>query len=169
MTLTLNIIMGGALTGAAFNSARALGPMVAIGNFTNAWLYMIAPLVGAKMKRTLLLATAALGALTISVNARDDRLPAKFVGNWCLAEHTADHLSFYRRGRCTNPNRVDDWLTISPDGFDVHEMHCKVLVAHANKRGDYLVKFSCGDNLIQNYWFSLFNDRLYVSLTDREP
>ena len=113
MTLTLNIIMGGALTGAAFNSARALGPMVAIGNFTNAWLYMIAPLVGAKMKRTLLLATAALGALTISVNARDDRLPAKFVGNWCLAEHTADHPSFYRRGRCTNPDNVEDWTMSS--------------------------------------------------------
>ena len=47
MTLTLNIIMGGALTGAAFNPARALGPMVAIGNFTDAWLYMTAPLVGA--------------------------------------------------------------------------------------------------------------------------
>jgi glycerol uptake facilitator-like aquaporin len=28
MTLTLNITMGGALTGAAFNQARALGPMV---------------------------------------------------------------------------------------------------------------------------------------------
>ena len=122
-----------------------------------------------KMKRILLLAPAALGALTISVNARDDRLPAKFVGNWCLAEHTADHLSFYRRGRCTNPDGVEDWLTISPDGFDAHEMHCQVLVARANKRGDYLIKFWCGDNLIQNYWFSLFNDRLYVSLTDREP
>jgi MIP family channel proteins len=47
MTLTLNIIMGGALTGAAFNPARALGPMVATGNFTDAWLYMTAPLVGA--------------------------------------------------------------------------------------------------------------------------
>jgi hypothetical protein len=122
-----------------------------------------------KMKRIPLLATAALAALTISANARDDRLPAKFVGNWCLGEHTADHLSFYRRGRCTNPDSVDDWLTISPDGFDAHEMHCKVLVAHANKRGDYLIKFWCDDNLIQNYWFSLFNDRLYVSLTDREP
>jgi hypothetical protein len=31
-----------------------------------------------------------------------------------------------------------------------------VLVARANKRGDYLVKFRCDDNLIQNYWFSLF-------------
>ena len=47
MTVTLNIIMGGALTGAPFNPARALGPMVATGGFTNAWLYMTAPLVGA--------------------------------------------------------------------------------------------------------------------------
>ena len=47
MTLTLNIIMGGALTGAAFNPARALGPMVATGNFNDAWLYVTAPLIGA--------------------------------------------------------------------------------------------------------------------------
>jgi aquaporin Z len=47
MTVTLNIMMAGALTGAAFNPARALGPMVTTGNFTDAWLYMIAPLVGA--------------------------------------------------------------------------------------------------------------------------
>jgi len=47
MTVTLNITMGGALTGAPFNPARALGPMVATDNFTNAWLYMMAPLVGA--------------------------------------------------------------------------------------------------------------------------
>jgi aquaporin Z len=47
MTLTLNIIMGGALTGAAFNPARALGPMIVTGNFTDAWLYVTAPLVGA--------------------------------------------------------------------------------------------------------------------------
>jgi aquaporin Z len=47
MTLTLNIIMGAALTGAPFNPARALGPMVATGDFADAWLYTIAPLVGA--------------------------------------------------------------------------------------------------------------------------
>ena len=47
MTLTLNIIMGGALTGAAFNPARALGPMVVTGNFTDVWLYMAAPIVSA--------------------------------------------------------------------------------------------------------------------------
>jgi hypothetical protein len=41
--------------------------------------------------------------------------------------------------------------------------------ARANKRGDYLAKFRCDDNLIQNYWFSLFNDQLYVSQTNTEP
>jgi glycerol uptake facilitator-like aquaporin len=49
MTLTFNILMGGALTGAAFNPARALGPMVASGKFDDAWLYIIAPIVGAVM------------------------------------------------------------------------------------------------------------------------
>jgi hypothetical protein len=136
----------------------------------------IRPLIGAicerglerKMKR-LLFAAAALVALSIAPHARDDRMPAKFVGDWCFAEHTADHLAFYRRGRCANSDHVGDWLTISPDSFDVHEMHCKLLGARANKRGDYLAKFWCDDNLIQNYWFSLHNDRLYVSETDREP
>jgi glycerol uptake facilitator-like aquaporin len=47
MTLTFNILMGGALTGAPFNPARALGPMVATGNFDDVWLYMAAPIVGA--------------------------------------------------------------------------------------------------------------------------
>jgi len=47
MTLTFNIIMGGALTGAPFNPARALGPMVATGRFADAWLYLVAPVVGA--------------------------------------------------------------------------------------------------------------------------
>jgi aquaporin Z len=47
MTLTLNIIMGGALTGAAFNPARALAPMIVTGNLNDAWLYVAAPIVGA--------------------------------------------------------------------------------------------------------------------------
>src|SRR5580692_1519500 len=47
MTVTLNIMMGGPLTGAAFDPARALGPMIATGNFGDAWLYLTAPIVGA--------------------------------------------------------------------------------------------------------------------------
>ncbi|MEH2470735.1 MIP family channel proteins [Nitrobacteraceae bacterium AZCC 2161] len=60
MTLTLNIIMGGALTGAAFNPARALGPMVATGNFSDAWLYLTAPIVGAIVAAILLTGLARL-------------------------------------------------------------------------------------------------------------
>ena len=47
MTVALNIMMAGALTGANFNPAISLGPMIATANFTNAWLYVIAPIVGA--------------------------------------------------------------------------------------------------------------------------
>jgi MIP family channel proteins len=47
LTLTFNILMGGALTGAAFNPARALGPMIATGKFNDAWVYAAAPIVGA--------------------------------------------------------------------------------------------------------------------------
>ncbi len=65
MTLTLNIIMGGALTGAAFNPARALGPMVATGNYMDAWLYMTAPLVGAGI--------AALVHLGLTLLAREQQ------------------------------------------------------------------------------------------------
>ena len=45
------------------------------------------------MKRMLFAAAALLAALSNGANARDDRLPAEFVGDWCLAEHTADHRS----------------------------------------------------------------------------
>ena len=47
MAVTFGIIMGGALTGAAFNPARALGPMIVTGKLEHAWLYVLAPLVGA--------------------------------------------------------------------------------------------------------------------------
>ena len=47
LTLVLNILMGGPLTGAAFNPARALGPMIVTGNLGDAWLYGLAPVVGA--------------------------------------------------------------------------------------------------------------------------
>ncbi len=54
MTLTFNILMGEALTGAPFNPARALGPMVATCNFSDAWLYLTAPIVGAIVAAILL-------------------------------------------------------------------------------------------------------------------
>ena len=47
MTVALNIMMAGTLTGANFNPAISLGPMIATANFTDAWLYVTAPIAGA--------------------------------------------------------------------------------------------------------------------------
>ncbi len=47
MTVALNIMMAGSLTGANFNPAISLGPMIVTDNFTDAWLYVTAPIAGA--------------------------------------------------------------------------------------------------------------------------
>jgi aquaporin Z len=73
MTLTFNILMGGALTGATFNPARALGPMVATGNFSDAWLYPTAPIVGAIVAAIL---HTGLARLAHERMARDDHRAA---------------------------------------------------------------------------------------------
>ena len=65
MTVALNIMMAGALTGANFNPAISLGPMIATANFTNAWLYVIAPIVGA------LVAALIHKAMRIACRGRD--------------------------------------------------------------------------------------------------
>jgi MIP family channel proteins len=77
MTLTLNIVMGGALTGAAFNPARALGPMAATGNFNDAWLYLTAPLVGAIVAAILHMGLARLTYEGRAAEPRGAQAPAE--------------------------------------------------------------------------------------------
>jgi MIP family channel proteins len=45
--VTLNALIGGPLTGAAMNPARALGPALASMHLQSIWLYLVAPVVGA--------------------------------------------------------------------------------------------------------------------------
>jgi aquaporin TIP len=45
-TITLDILIGGPLTGAAMNPARAFGPELVQGEWTNAWVWYVGPLVG---------------------------------------------------------------------------------------------------------------------------
>jgi MIP family channel proteins len=46
-TLTVGILIAGPLTGGALNPARALGPMIASGKFTDFWAYIFGPIIGA--------------------------------------------------------------------------------------------------------------------------
>lgn len=70
VTLVFNIIVGGPLTGAAFNPARALGPMVATDNFSDAWLYLSAPIVGAIIAVSLHIGLARLAQERTATNDR---------------------------------------------------------------------------------------------------
>jgi aquaporin Z len=46
LTITLDILMGGPLTGAALNPARAFGPELVSGEWADAWVWYIGPLLG---------------------------------------------------------------------------------------------------------------------------
>jgi aquaporin Z len=46
LTITLDILVGGPLTGAAMNPARHFGPALVSGEWKDAWLYWLAPIVG---------------------------------------------------------------------------------------------------------------------------
>ncbi len=46
LVITLAVFVGGPLTGAALNPARAFGPELISGTWSDAWIYWIGPLVG---------------------------------------------------------------------------------------------------------------------------
>jgi aquaporin TIP len=47
LTITIDVFVGGPITGAAMNPARAFGPELASGYWTNWWIYWIGPILGA--------------------------------------------------------------------------------------------------------------------------
>ncbi len=46
LTVAMDILAGGPLTGASMNPARTFGPALAHGDWANHWLYWVAPVVG---------------------------------------------------------------------------------------------------------------------------
>ena len=46
LIITMDILTGGRITGAAMNPARALGPAIVQQDFTNWWIYWVGPIVG---------------------------------------------------------------------------------------------------------------------------
>jgi aquaporin Z len=49
LTITMDILAGGPLTGAAMNPARAFGPELVQDIWSDAWLYWVAPFIGAAL------------------------------------------------------------------------------------------------------------------------
>ena len=47
LTITLDVLMGGPLTGAAMNPARAFGPQLVQNDWTKCWIWYAGPVVGA--------------------------------------------------------------------------------------------------------------------------
>jgi aquaporin TIP len=45
-TITLDVLMGSPLTGAAMNPARAFGPELVHGEWSNAWIWYVGPVLG---------------------------------------------------------------------------------------------------------------------------
>jgi len=66
--LGVGVLVFGPVTGAAFNPARWFGPALISGDFTDAWLYIVGPIVGAA-------AAAGLYRLVMELDARP--LPAQ--------------------------------------------------------------------------------------------
>ena len=46
LTIVLDILMGGPISGAAMNPARYLGPALLGGGLQNAWIYLVGPIAG---------------------------------------------------------------------------------------------------------------------------
>jgi aquaporin Z len=46
LTLGLNVMFGGSITGGSLNPARSFGPALITGNFSYHWIYWAAPIIG---------------------------------------------------------------------------------------------------------------------------
>jgi hypothetical protein len=136
-----------------------------------------------RMKTALCIFVAAaelLAALTAPVTAAKPphrgKLPAVFVGRWCVI-HTSepsDTVTTYHRAPCAHD---DGKVTIRSGGFERDDVRCKALaVAAEPKYGNHhhLTRFWCeasdGRSQAVNYWISVDEKGvLTIQETEREP
>ncbi|KAL8249786.1 hypothetical protein R6Q59_006654 [Mikania micrantha] len=49
MTILVNVLMAGPVSGASMNPARSLGPAIVMHEYKGIWIYMVGPMVGTIM------------------------------------------------------------------------------------------------------------------------
>jgi MIP family channel proteins len=81
LIITMDILTGGRITGAAMNPARAIGPAFVQQDFTNWWIYWVGPIIGGVI--------AALAYKTIWLNGSRLALPPVRRGTPSVARQTA--------------------------------------------------------------------------------
>jgi MIP family channel proteins len=81
LIITMDILTGGRITGAAMNPARALGPAFVQQDFTNWWIYWVGPIIGGVI--------AALAYKTIWLNGGRVAVPAVRRGTPSAARYVA--------------------------------------------------------------------------------
>ena len=110
--------------------------------------------------------TTAVMLVALVAPAAAEQVPTKFIGNWCLI--VGDE---YQRSDCAGRSK-GDWIRVHRDGYDAFKVTCGVDRGASDRKGNYLVKFSCvaGDDAwTQNFWMSLVGKHYFLSTTEREP
>ena len=97
LTITMDVFMGGGLTGAAMNPSRWIGTAIAQGDFSDAWVYWVGPIGGALIA-AFLYTYALLERPTASSQARNrQRRSAAQPPDRCFRYSYAALISFMRR------------------------------------------------------------------------
>jgi hypothetical protein len=115
---------------------------------------------------TKLMTTAAVLVALLAPATADNRMPAKFIGNWCSSGNF-----MYKHGKCKDGKANDRWMTIRVDGFDMHETTCKLLKGVSDREGKFLMMFRCsgeGETRLQSYWMSIRGSELTMSETKQQ-
>lgn len=83
LTITMGILAGGAVSGAAMNPARWFGPAVIQRDFTDGWLWVVGPvaggLVAALLYNDVLMGSRSLPGLTVSATDNDPAVETETV------------------------------------------------------------------------------------------
>jgi hypothetical protein len=104
--------------------------------------------------RKILLATAALIAVSTAVHAKPISLPEAMLGDWCFDEGKDSYIVMDPVKKCD-----DSFLVVKTDGYETIEANCTFDKIEQTARNIYVVHVKCipaayeiGDDLEERTW-----------------